>query len=74
VSCSGEPIAARTAIATGGVLQIADNAELGAECQTLIRRRLRRLQPVIAGVRRVESLVVTLFEVPIDYGKMNVSN
>jgi len=27
----------------------------------------------IAGVRRVESLIVILFEVPIDYGKMKVN-
>jgi hypothetical protein len=27
----------------------------------------------IAGVRRVESLGVTLFKVPIDYGKMKIN-
>ena len=27
----------------------------------------------IAGIRRVESLIAILFEVPIDYGKMKIN-
>ena len=55
-----------------GVFPEADDVELELESDSDLEEA-KTAAASIAGVRRVESLGVTLFKVPIDYGKMKIN-
>jgi hypothetical protein len=55
-----------------GVSSEADDVELELESDS-DSEEAKTAAASIAGVRRAESLGVTLFKVPIDYGKMKIN-